>query len=203
MDPYNSADARGLPAGGAGAMPPPAGVGNASNPYAAPGAVVRDVHDEGDIVLASRLSRLGAALLDSAIIVVPAIVAAISLPAYQDYVARSTGAAPAAGGMSAGMSIFLVLCVVAMLAFFVYQLVLLYRHGQTVGKKIVGIRIVRPDGSRASFPRLLGLRYIVPGLIGAIPLLGPFFSLANVLFIFGEERRCLHDRIADTIVVNT
>ena len=89
-----------------------------------------------------------------------------------------------------------------MIALAVYQLVLLYRSGQTVGKKIVGIRIVRPDGGRASFPRLLFLRYLVPGLIGAIPLVGFLFALVDALFIFAEDRRTLHDKIADTIVVN-
>lgn len=198
MDPYNSGGA--LPAGGAG-TPPPMPPGGA-NPYAAPTAAVRDMRDEGDVVLATRLSRLGAALLDAAIFAVPAMVAAIMLPAYQQYVLRSGGDA-GPGDFSAGAAIVMMLLGLAIIALLVMQFVLLYRRGQTVGKKIVGIRIVRPDGTRASFPRLLFLRYGLPGLIGAIPFVGVVFSLVNVLFIFGEERRCLHDRIADTIVVNT
>jgi hypothetical protein len=43
----------------------------------------------------------------------------------------------------------------------------------------------------------------VPTLIGMIPYVGWIFSLADPLFIFGESRRCLHDMLADTIVVNT
>ena len=34
-----------------------------------------------------------------------------------------------------------------------------------------------------------------------IPLIGTVFSLVDVGFIFGKERRCLHDRIAGTCVV--
>jgi hypothetical protein len=30
----------------------------------------------------------------------------------------------------------------------------------------------------------------------------PFYFLIDVLFIFGERRQCLHDKIADTIVIN-
>jgi uncharacterized RDD family membrane protein YckC len=71
-----------------------------------------------------------------------------------------------------------------------------------VGKKLAGIRIVRSDGSRAGLRRIFLLRSVVPGVFGAIPLIGPFFSLIDTLFIFGEERRCVHDLIADTIVVN-
>ncbi len=197
MDPYNSADANALPAGTGGAGSAMA-TGHAGNPYAAPGAVVRDVHDEGDVVLASRLARLGAALLDTSIVVVPAILIAAVLPDFRDAITDPTGTTQPGGATLGVLGLF----GLAVISFGIYQLVLLYRHGQTVGKKIVGIRIVRPDGSRASFPRLLFLRYFVPGLIGAIPLLGLLFSLVNVLFIFGEERRCLHDRIADTIVVN-
>ncbi len=47
------------------------------------------------------------------------------------------------------------------------------------------------------------LRSLVPGLIAAIPRLGALFVLADVLSIFGEERRCLHDYIAGTKVVKT
>ena len=35
-----------------------------------------------------------------------------------------------------------------------------------------------------------------------IPVLGPLFSLVNVCFIFREDRRCIHDLIAGTQVVN-
>jgi hypothetical protein len=45
------------------------------------------------------------------------------------------------------------------------------------------------------------LRAIVPGLIGAIPCVGNLFVLFDVLFIFGEERRGIHDYIAGTKVV--
>ncbi len=193
MDPYNSGGV--LPAGGHAPQPPV--MSSNANPYAAPGAAVRDMRDEADVVLATRLARLGAALIDSAIVMLPLMM--IAVPAYQGYVARANGM-PAPG--AALGSTAMMLLGLGFLAFSVLQLVLLYRHGQTVGKKIVGIRIVRPDGGRASFPRLFFLRYGVPSLIGWIPLVGPIFALVNVLFIFGEERRCLHDRIADTIVVN-
>ncbi len=87
-------------------------------------------------------------------------------------------------------------------ALFVVDLVLLSRYGQTVGKRIVGVRIVRSDGSRASLARLFWLRMALPGVVAMIPLVGWLFELADMAAIFGDERRTLHDRIADTIVVD-
>ena len=41
----------------------------------------------------------------------------------------------------------------------------------------------------------------VPKVMGAVPYLGMIFHLVDSLFIFREDRRCLHDRIAGTRVV--
>jgi uncharacterized RDD family membrane protein YckC len=71
------------------------------------------------------------------------------------------------------------------------------RNGQTIAKKIVGIKVVRSDGSKASLGRIFWLRNVVNSLIGIIPL----YTIIDLLFIFGEQRQCLHDKIADTIVV--
>lgn len=85
---------------------------------------------------------------------------------------------------------------------FVVDLVLLSRYGQTIGKRLVGLRIVRTDGSRASLGRLFWIRSVLPGVIAMIPILGWVFELFDLGMIFGEERRTLHDRMADTIVVD-
>lgn len=80
----------------------------------------------------------------------------------------------------------------------VYQLVLVSRSGQTIGKRMRNIRVVRTDGGPVSLGRILLLRNIVPGFIGS---LCGIFSLVDALLIFGEERRCVHDMIADTKVI--
>ena len=77
----------------------------------------------------------------------------------------------------------------------------MHKNGQTIGKKLLSIKVVRSDGSRASLARIFWLRNIVNAIPGAIPLLGNLYVLADHLFIFGEKRQCLHDKIADTIVV--
>ena len=57
------------------------------------------------------------------------------------------------------------------------------------------------DGSKASLARIFWLRNVVNGLPSFIPIVSLIYWLVDTLMIFGESRRCLHDRIADTIVV--
>ena len=84
---------------------------------------------------------------------------------------------------------------------FVINLVLLARNGQTIGKKALGIKIVRDNRQTAGLGRIFVLRMIAPAVLGVIPIIGFFFGLANVLCIFREDRRCIHDFMADTVVV--
>ena len=174
-DPYNSADEWGARA--------------AANPYAAPTARVAEVFATSAFVKSTRLSRLGAVLLDTAVVVVPVIVISVMMPSL--WVKGDASFSMVMGVIGLGL-----------IGFAIYQFVMLYRHGQTLGKKILGIKIVRSDGSRAGFGRIVLLRYIVPGVIGAIPYIGILFSLIDPLFIFGDEKRCVHDLLADTIVVD-
>src|SRR4051812_35529481 len=69
--------------------------------------------------------------------------------------------------------------------------------GQTWGKKMFGLRIVDMQGYKPEFVKLIAMRYLLGRLLGLIPLYG----LVDVLFIFGEDRRCVHDYIAGTRVV--
>mgnify|MGYP002787798774 FL=1 len=73
--------------------------------------------------------------------------------------------------------------------------------GWTIGKRLVGIRIVRTDGSRASPARLFWLRMFPLAFGLVIPFVGWLVLLIDALFIFGAAQRCLHDLAADTIVV--
>lgn len=74
-------------------------------------------------------------------------------------------------------------------------------NGQTIGKLIMKIKIVNDDGTKPAFGHLVMFRYGVTWLIGLIPLLGGLYGLINVLAIFRESRKCLHDDIAKTMVV--
>ena len=94
----------------------------------------------------------------------------------------------------------MIISIVALIAWCALTAWLVASNGQSIGKRLVGIKVVRSDGSRASFARIFLLRNLVNGL----PLLLPFgwlYQLIDPLFIYQPSRQCVHDRIADTVVV--
>jgi len=160
--------------------------------FAPPGARVEDVEVEGgELQLAGRGARLGAALID--LLVVLALFGAIALVTPWNPWARTGGGvwSPRLPQALAGFA-----------AFVLIHGYLLAKRGQTIGKALLKIRITRPDGARASLGRLLGLRYGIGYLFAIVPVAAQVWSLADALLIFRQSRRCLHDSIADTIVVN-
>lgn len=163
------------------------------NPYQAPSAHVEDVNDNEDSELAERGTRLGAVILDSLIFLVPGLFAIIPAMALMRGDAAET--------MGIGATIAVSVGVLGMLVVFVIDLVMLHRSGQTIGKRMLNVKIIRSDGSRAGLTRIFFLRMLVPGLIGGIPFVGFIFTIVDPLFIFQESRRCVHDLIADTVVI--
>ena len=83
----------------------------------------------------------------------------------------------------------------------VVHLVLLVRSAQSIGKRLVGIRIEKLDGSQPSIWRLFFLRYMSVGLVSSIPFLGFFISLLNIALVLTAAKRCGHDYVAGTRVV--
>ncbi|HJS75504.1 MAG TPA: RDD family protein [Vicinamibacteria bacterium] len=161
------------------------------NPYATPrvSAPRAAYSAAGSDALATRGSRLAASLIDgfaAIVILLPALAAVFFAGANES--------------LSGAAMLFAALSGIAFLAFAVYQLSMLVRQGQTLGKKSMNIRIVNySDGQIPSAGRMLGLRYFVNSLLGQIP----FYSVLDVLLIFGNERRCIHDYLAGTKVVET
>jgi uncharacterized RDD family membrane protein YckC len=91
--------------------------------------------------------------------------------------------------------------VVALLIWCAITARLVTANGQSIGKRLVGIKVVRTDGSRASFARIFLLRNLVSSLPNLLPYLGWFYMFADPLLIYQDSRKCIHDMIADTIVV--
>ena len=142
--------------------------------------------------LASRWKRLGGALIDSIIAMV--IIVPIML---------ATGVVQQAfSGQQMTVAQQAVFAVIGWIAFLILNGYLLYAKGQTIGKVVAKTKIVDMDVSIPNFGKLLVLRYLILGLVANIPIVGVLGGPVNVLFIFGKERRCLHDYMAGTRVVN-
>ncbi len=77
----------------------------------------------------------------------------------------------------------------------------LAKSGQSLGKKVMNIKIIRTNGELATLGHLVGFRLFIPQIIAIIPYIGTVIALIGILLIFRESRRCLHDEIADTMVV--
>jgi uncharacterized RDD family membrane protein YckC len=143
--------------------------------------------------LAERGTRFAAILLDIVVFLPVAIIAGVAIAL------TSKGANGQPPG--AGFAIAVGLASLAGLALFIYQIVLLSTKGQTLGKRWMKIRIVKLDGSMPGFVHAVLLRMWVNGLICGIPYLGAIYSLVDILFVFREDRRCIHDLIASTRVI--
>lgn len=164
-----------------------------TNPYAPPQAAVRDIADpHARLELADRGTRLGATILDG-IIAGAMIYLPIMLSVFVAAGMSTPQGGPADTIVLAGASLTLV----GLVAWAWLTIKYVKANGQSIAKRMLGIKVVRTDGSPASLGRVFWLRNVVNAVLGIIPLYG----LVEVLFIFGETRQCLHDKIADTIVV--
>ena len=170
------------------------------NPYAAPTARVSDVAvDEQQLELADRGTRLGAVIVDG--LIFGAVGVGFGLGLLALYQGGRATSANSSSGMIVGS-----ICAIAIIALLVLNLVWLYRYGQTIAKRWLKIRIVRSDGSRCGLARIIFLRVFPLALVGgflnvALPPLGYLVRIIDALFIFRSDYRCIHDHIADTIVV--
>jgi uncharacterized RDD family membrane protein YckC len=176
-------------------------MGEEYNPYAAPDAEVADPIDApgpGELDHATRGSRFLARLVDGILSTI------CSLPAYPlifKWQFEAQGVPfniPMTDDQINGAAVVGLVLVVLL---FGYQLYLLWRSAQTIGKKALGIKIVAQDGSPASWGKIVGLRMFGMTLIEQVPLAGPAISLLNPLMIFRDNRRCMHDELAGTAVV--
>jgi uncharacterized RDD family membrane protein YckC len=175
--------------------------------------------------LAGRGARLGAILIDNVIpqlLNIPITLGA-GLPGHNsDWTSMLTDpqSIPAFAEPTKGIPSLVILGSLLMIALWGLQMVWLSTRGQTVGKRILKIKIVKTGTNQnGGFWTNVVLRGIVPPLavfilvvIGSFFLKGiwatllfscvPLYFLIDALFILKADRRCVHDLVADTQVVN-
>jgi len=169
-----------------------------SNPYQAPAStepLFEALPDQAraDYGIATRGSRLGASLIDTAIGLILLVPVQVYTGMYDGFPTMKPPAFPqsllwALGGTAVWLAL---------------HGVFLARNAQTIGKKLVGIQVVNvSDGKPAPFSRLVLWRFLPVTLASQIPYVGSVLAMVNILFIFRSDRRCIHDHIAGTRVVD-
>jgi uncharacterized RDD family membrane protein YckC len=151
----------------------------------------------GDLALASPGQRLLAAFVDGLVLT------AVCVPVFV-LVLVVFGAGGGFDGELDDLTTNLLVGTVLILGGLPYAAVqawLVTTRGQTVGKIALGLRIVRTDGRPVDFVQGVLLRSWVFGLLGAVPCLGNLINITDLLAIFSDRHRTLHDRLADTLVV--
>lgn len=93
----------------------------------------------------------------------------------------------------------LLFMVAGLVAICIADIVFLQKNGQTIGKKLCNIKIVNNDGSKVGVSKVVVVRFLATRFLSNFV---PFFGLVDALFVFREDRRCIHDMMAGTAVVD-
>lgn len=141
---------------------------------------------------ATRVQRFIAAMIDGCLGIL------VTIPLFEHYqlweVMKTGGTVPT--------EVSIKLAMYGLLMFFILHGTLLYRYGQTVGKRVMGLAIVTLDGGRPHFAHLILNRYLPQWVAGFIPGIGPLLGIVDALFVFRNDKRCVHDLIAGTKVID-
>lgn len=89
----------------------------------------------------------------------------------------------------------------AWLALILLQAYLIATRGQSLAKGWLGIKIVKLDGAPVKFVSGVLLRHWLFLALQYVPGLRSLTALIDALFIFRKDRRCMHDLIAGTKVI--
>ncbi len=158
------------------------------DPYQAPNSSLLEEPLDFDpqteeLPLASRGVRLGAAILDGLLVLAAMIPGFIML------------------GLDTESWAAYVLMGIGWLGIGSYQWYLIATRGQSLAKGWLKIKIVKTDGRDVGFWDGVVLRVWIISIVANIPYLGGVVGLVDALMIFGEAKRCLHDHLAGTVVI--
>jgi uncharacterized RDD family membrane protein YckC len=160
------------------------------NPYRPPLSNL-SVPSDAAQTLAGRGQRLGAAIVDG-IVMLPVMLPVMYLMGMFTY---------AGSGVEPPIALVLLVAVIGFVVFVGINYIPLSRNGQTVGKKVLGIRIADMQGNKPDMVTLLAKRYLPVQSVSQVPFIGGIAGLIDTLFIFRKDRRCVHDLVAGTQVL--
>ncbi|MFG2137110.1 RDD family protein [Streptomyces sp. NPDC048650] len=199
--PYNGAprqDGTGGQGAGPGSEQPYGGGPYADNPYADnPYGGQYGAADPlaGMPPLANRGRRLVARIIDAIIIGVPVTLIMNAIVGWVNYTSTSSVETSKQATVSG----------VTMLAYLLYEGLMLTSRGQTVGKMAMKIRVAMLSNGAIPAGQAGWIRAAVYTLPEIVPCCGFVFWLVNVLWCTWDKpyQQCLHDKAAKTVVVST
>jgi uncharacterized RDD family membrane protein YckC len=159
--------------------------------------------------LASFGDRFLAFLLDS-VILYGVFYALLFIPAFIVFIANAdfptqpdpnTGVAPFPTRFFVTLLIVdATLFVLLIVAAYVYSVEMMYRTGQTIGKRVMKIRVVCADPAVELTRGIAVQRWFIEYVAGALV---PFLNLLDGLWQLWDKpyQQCLHDKFAQTVVV--
>lgn len=166
------------------------------NPYAA--SVVENEDEGAEFELAGPWQRIAARIIDT-------LVFAIC------FVPMGIGVAMSENKSDTAAIGVIALSFLALLVLGIYQMVIMSKHGHSIGKKAMKIKVVTEDGDNPGFWRYVGMREflfnIILSIISFIPFIGPIanwgaqIACLVMLFLVDRDRRTLQDLLAKTLVV--
>ena len=159
------------------------------NPYSAPQADLAE--PEVELQLGGRGERLGAVIIDG-LMMMAILLPAMFMTGYFSGVMQ---------GVKPSYGMQMLWGVLGFVVFVVVQGYPLSESGQTWGKKLLKLKIVDLQGAKPDFLKLIAMRYGIGAVIQLIPIAGSIYGLVDALFIFREDKRCIHDHLAGTRVV--
>ena len=145
-----------------------------------------------NFALARRWKRLAGSFLDGVLVMI-ATVPALYFTGYLSRVeAQSVSLPEAIAWQVAGFAV-----IVAINGY------TLHTRGQSIGKLALGTRIVSEE-SRELVPlwHIVLRRYLPVSVATMVPLVGNLAAIADALFVFRKDRRCVHDLVAGTVVID-
>ena len=98
----------------------------------------------------------------------------------------------------------IVLILVTLIIGYIIWWLFTLRHGQTPGKQLLGIRVVRTDGTPSrwgwTFIREFVIKGVVVGILDSVLVVA---GIVDLLWAFWDkDRQTLHDKIMKTVVVD-
>ena len=170
-------------------------MGNEENMYTPPESQVSDIEKPVEVVLASEYARLAALLIDGFVMTVVATLVVLVL--------TPTGVLDSFGQTLEGEGLVSVISqiIFGLLVYVGTNGRMLATRGQSVGKRLMKVRIVDMNNNIPPLRKILLFRILPIQVLATVGFFGSLILIVDSFFIFRPDRRCLHDRLAGTQVI--